>query len=257
MAAPPAKDELETLEQARARLEAALAGDELWRALHQPASDSAAAKPAARRARIARLERALAGNELYKAWKHLSQAIDALRARLPEGGPAVAQIAAKAEAKPQPETSAGPGRPRRRRLQSELAARVPTETPQVLLQPGESLMDRLADVAPATPGAASAPVAPQGAAAAAGGPVANEAYNALSHVSDPPEATVAFVVRETPRLKQAEPPRGNGAQGADGSFRRGPGVAEAEVDIRAGVAPAHRADAAEATAEDSKPRPAA
>jgi hypothetical protein len=73
--------ELAALEQARFRLEAALASDENWRALQQSSADDEAAEDsAARSARDTRLEMALADNPVYQAWRHLNEAIDALRA---------------------------------------------------------------------------------------------------------------------------------------------------------------------------------
>jgi len=83
VAASAVTDELASLEQARARLEAALAGDEHWRALRQSpgqGEDDDEEATAARRARNTRLEMALAENPLYLAWKHLGEAIAALRA---------------------------------------------------------------------------------------------------------------------------------------------------------------------------------
>ena len=80
MSPPPATDELKMLEEARFRLEAALAGDENWRALTRPPARGAADEMSeAHRARNKRLEMALAGNEFYQAWKHLNGAIEALR----------------------------------------------------------------------------------------------------------------------------------------------------------------------------------
>ena len=82
MATASASEELEALELARSRLEAALAGDENWRALRQSqAGGNGAADSAAHRARDTRLEMALAGNAHFQAWKHLNGAIDALRSR--------------------------------------------------------------------------------------------------------------------------------------------------------------------------------
>jgi hypothetical protein len=70
--------EVAVLEQARARLEALLEADENWRALvHRPAT--AGEEDAARRARDARLEMALAGNVVYQAWRHVGEAIAAVR----------------------------------------------------------------------------------------------------------------------------------------------------------------------------------
>jgi hypothetical protein len=81
VAASGAPDELTSLEAARARLEAQLADDEHWRALQQPlpAGEEAQAS-AARQARNIRLKMALAENPHYQAWRHLGEAIAALRA---------------------------------------------------------------------------------------------------------------------------------------------------------------------------------
>ncbi len=72
--------DLAALEQARERLEAALAGDESWRALRTSEGQDGAPESAARRARNTRLKMALAENPLYQAWKHLGEAIAALHA---------------------------------------------------------------------------------------------------------------------------------------------------------------------------------
>ena len=83
MAASGVTDELTALEEARARLEAALADDEHWRALRQSPGEregDGEEASAARRARNTRLKMALAENPLYQAWKHLGEAIAALRA---------------------------------------------------------------------------------------------------------------------------------------------------------------------------------
>src|SRR5947209_1885341 len=79
VAAASATEELEALELARSRLEAALSGDENWRALARSRADGD--DSAARRARNTRLEMALADNAHYRAWKHLNDALDALRAK--------------------------------------------------------------------------------------------------------------------------------------------------------------------------------
>jgi hypothetical protein len=82
VARPSATQELEALALARDRLEAVLASDENWRALRQTgANDVDRAGRAARQARNTRLEMALVGNAHYQAWKHLNDAITALRAR--------------------------------------------------------------------------------------------------------------------------------------------------------------------------------
>lgn len=227
MAGPPAKTELEALEEARAQLEAALAGDEAWRALRQTVSDNAqGAAAAARRARNVRLEKVLAGNELYKAWKHLNQAINTLRARRPEAVPAAAiEALAEAEVEPQPE---GAGEPV---VGREPRQWTPTTDPAILQTvkslPGisESLMRRLAEVAPVAEEAfAAAPLPerdkhqederehehePQRKQAQPQvehpdpRPAAKDEYDGLFDLPEPPEATVTFVVREAPRSKQA------------------------------------------------------
>jgi hypothetical protein len=81
-------DELTSLQEARARLEAELAGDEHWRALWQPAGQGEDTQAsAARQARNTRLKMALADNPLYQAWKHVGEAIDALRANTRASAP--------------------------------------------------------------------------------------------------------------------------------------------------------------------------
>lgn len=92
MAASQTKDELAALEQARSRLEAALADDENWRALRQPGSDIDAMSEE-RRARDTRLEMALADNPLYQAWRHLNEAIAALRAATAAAGEPASDLA--------------------------------------------------------------------------------------------------------------------------------------------------------------------
>jgi hypothetical protein len=85
---PP--DELTSLEEARARLEAQLADDEHWRALQQPPEGEEAQGSAARQARNTRLKMALAENPQYQAWRHLGEAIAALRASGAEDAPQAA-----------------------------------------------------------------------------------------------------------------------------------------------------------------------
>jgi hypothetical protein len=80
LAASLVPEELSALIETRSRLEAALRADEHWRALQQSAGrDGEADESAARRARNTRLRMALAENPLYQAWKHVNEAIDALR----------------------------------------------------------------------------------------------------------------------------------------------------------------------------------
>jgi hypothetical protein len=73
------QDEVSLLEVARARLEAALATDENWRALMRGPAFAPDEDAAARRARDTRLEMALADNGVYCAWRHVGEAIAALR----------------------------------------------------------------------------------------------------------------------------------------------------------------------------------
>jgi len=208
VARPPARNELETLEEARAQLEAALAADESWRALRQPASGNArGAAAAARRARNVRLEKALADNELYKAWKHLNQAINMLRTRRPEN--AEAPVEPPSVAEPQPEESAlQRGAPEPTLLQEPAANRIAPGTASSLPGNGESLMRRLAEIDPA----AEVAVAAEGATQEQAGPALErtapdglakeEEFEVPYNGVDPPEATVTFVVPEAPRPKQ-------------------------------------------------------
>ena len=91
MAASGEPDELTSLEEARARLEAQLAEDEHWRALQQPPPEGEEGQAsAARQARNTRLKMALAENPQYQAWRHLGEAIAALRASGADDAPQAA-----------------------------------------------------------------------------------------------------------------------------------------------------------------------
>jgi hypothetical protein len=207
VAAPSASAELEALETARARLEAALSGDENWRALRQSRAEGAAAgDDPARRARDTRLEMALAGNALYQAWKHTNGAIDALHARR------AAQALATAPLEP-----ANPHAV----LPDDVAVLLQDEKPK-----GGAHADR--PPVPARPlprPAAHRPISrladrlgrletiPK-AEAIQSGP--DEDRNVLGRprrpkptadpeIADPPEATVTFVVRETPHSAGEQP----------------------------------------------------
>lgn len=90
MAASRASQELTTLLETRAKLEAALAGDENWRALQQAAGRGGGEDSAARRARNTRLKMALAENPLFQAWRHVGEAIDALQAAAASAPPETA-----------------------------------------------------------------------------------------------------------------------------------------------------------------------
>ena len=80
------QDEVSLLEVARARLEAALATDENWRALMRGPAFAPDEDAAARRARDTRLEMALADNGVYCAWRHVGEAIAALRGYQADAG---------------------------------------------------------------------------------------------------------------------------------------------------------------------------
>jgi hypothetical protein len=93
-------DQLTSLEAARARLEAQLADDEHWRALQQPPPEGEEAQgSAARQARNTSLKMALAENPQYQAWRHLGEAIAALRAS--SAGDAQPAEAASRRARPE------------------------------------------------------------------------------------------------------------------------------------------------------------
>lgn len=196
MAARSAADELRALEQARSRLEAALAEDENWRALVRPvAGDDRGEAAAARRARNVRLQKALAENEYYRAWKHINDAINELRARR-GGAPLPSEVGQKAPEKPgEPDASvpgARPAAPSRlmRRLES-LGLPPPEEifaAPRPAAQEPTGGGKRVPIRKDKEPGAAPAPA----------------------------EATVTFVVREVresraPASDPASPARPDGA----------------------------------------------
>jgi hypothetical protein len=223
VAVPPAKNELETLEEARAQLETALANDEYWRALRQPASgDARSGAAAARRARNVRLEKALANNELYQAWKHINHAINALNARRPGLEPAS-----------KPPTDASNPSPDEIAVEAE-----PRALPAVRRHDAERLMRRLAAVVPAITENTAAIVTPAAEASGSADEVAVRPEQVQEHdmprpgAADPPEATVTFVVRETPHPEGASPKRKDGAHEPLNAFRRGHDAGEAEVRVR-------------------------
>ena len=80
------QDEVSRLEETRARLEATLATDENWRALVRGRASASDEDAAARRARDTRLEMALADNGIYCAWRHVGEAIAALRGYAADAG---------------------------------------------------------------------------------------------------------------------------------------------------------------------------
>jgi len=173
VAAPSATDEIKALELARSRLETLLAGDENWRALTHPVVDDA--RPGAAMARLARnnrLEMALAGNELYQAWKHLTEAIGALRARRVDTD---AGAGTEAPMAPGPAASA-----------QQVAAYAAAQAADALSRISPGLMRRLEAVQPPPP--AAAPTAPLATPR-------HQPRRKPPVLPEPEEATVTFVVR--------------------------------------------------------------
>ncbi len=202
MAASGVTDELTSLELARARLEAALAGDEHWRALRQSPGQGEregeeAEASAARRARDTRLKMALAENPLYQAWKHLGEAIDALRA----SGTDL-------------ERPAGSG---------ELPQEIANLLRDHEFQAAPPVADEPADP-PSKPEQASPPSEPPAPPAAAGKSTADVDRAPRPHpngwiAADLEEATVTFVRRE-PLLPSAQLPADLGTERASALFER-------------------------------------
>lgn len=213
MAASGMKQDLAALEQARARLEAALASDESWRALRQSDGQDQAQESAARRARNTRLKMALAENPLYQAWKHLGEAIAALH-----------------ETRAHSEAAAG-------RLPDDVTALLRDPDAEAVSQGAfGSLARRLEVSRPGTPGrepvrgtgpqaagksrAAPPPSTPRAGAQTADAPGAAPQApprGRAGHEAD--EATVTFVRRE-PLLPSVEQPPDLSAARAQGLFGR-------------------------------------
>jgi hypothetical protein len=209
VAASGVTDELASLEQARARLETALAGDEHWRALRQSpgqGEDEEAEASAARRARNTRLEMALAENPLYQAWKHLGEAIAALRAsaadaerpappsELPDEIADLLRDHASPDAPPPADTPAEPpSEPERATAPDPAESSPPVEPPAPVAAPDKIPADDV-DRAPRPP--------PNGPTAA-----------------DQEEATVTFVRRE-PLLPSARLPADLGTNRDTALFER-------------------------------------
>ena len=204
MAASGVTDELTALEQARSRLETALGSDENWRALQQaPGQGDDADASAARRARNTRLKMALAENPLYQAWKHLGEAIDALRKSAAEAE----RAAASGEL---PEEIA-------RLLRSHASEEAPPVADEPVEPPDESELGTRPiepPVAPATAGKTMVDVD------AAPSPHPNGRA-----VADQEEATVSFVRRE-PLLPSAQLPADLGTERASVLFERLRGLGE-------------------------------
>jgi hypothetical protein len=221
VAAASATEEVEALELARSRLEAALAGDENWRALTRSrAGGDGTGDNAARRARNTRLEMALADNAHYRAWKHLNDAIDALRAKTTARAQAAEPVVRPASAAAATRGLATLPDDVEALLQSD----GPIDTPQVAEPDPEpatvahptsagpaGLVNRLERI----DGSPEASLLDQGRARLAERqppPVA----------ADPPEATVTFVVREsrTPLQPPVEPPSDLGTERNSARFDR-------------------------------------
>jgi hypothetical protein len=175
--------ELEALELARCQLEAVLSGDENWRALRLAGADNAdPAASAARQARNRRLEMALADNAHYQAWKHLNDAIDALRAR---PHPSLPQDAAQLVC----------NEPAARGVEQGPALPVPTAA-------SERLAQRLGRLEPPQVEAIM-----RGGEGVRRGPDGGKVQAGPAVGANPPEASVTFVVREMPSVSMptAEP----------------------------------------------------
>ena len=205
MATASASEELEALELARSRLEAALAGDENWRALRQSQTGgNGADDSAAHRARDTRLEMALAGNAHFQAWKHLKGAIDALRSRAVAQAQAAEPLVRPAQGGAATHAAALPDD-----VEALLRSKAPTDTS--MAAPSE------AQGGPQHTEPGPAPAAAGGASRSASGRLVDRlgqmeqsgdegmlagraqamARQAPPVAADPPEATVTFVVRET------------------------------------------------------------
>jgi hypothetical protein len=212
-------DDLAPLEQTRARLESALSDDENWRALRQPSGPGE--DKVARRARDARLEMALAENPAYRAWKHVNEAILALR---PVGqGVAVKHTARPGPAPAAPVEAPDPGASE---LPKEIVdliragAEDNAAAPQLQKQAPPSLSAAIARVHVPTPSVESQPPAAPG-HAASGSPArtkparparAQAPAGRVPPPADWEEATVTFVTRDTrpPPLPRDESPAGSG-----------------------------------------------
>lgn len=199
---------LDVLEEARARLEAALADDENWRALaHSDGAGAEVDHSADRRARDMRLRLALEENPLYRAWQHVVDAIDAvcesglvLGAAMAAEDPAADLPSAPVPPSPpatvsEPETEA----------ESDRALEIETARaePEVPKPPVPSAAD-----APPPPVEPTAGPEPDGSAA---DPAADqpEALTEIEAPTPPPEVVVAGVLVAEPVTPEAllpEPP---------------------------------------------------
>jgi hypothetical protein len=207
VAASRVTDELTSLEQARSRLEAALSSDEHWRALQSVAHDDVAEASAARRARNTRLKMALAENPLYQAWKHVNEAIDALR----DGGADTERSAAPSPRDGQTVAAPGDLAPvghTARGHAGSLVGRLQANTPfQGAGHADDPPPSELGQVVP--PAAEKSPPMPP--------PIPRTPVGIGA--ADPEEATVTFVRRE-PLLASVEPPAELGAEPASSLLAR-------------------------------------
>jgi len=225
LAASPVTDELTSLEEARARLEAELASDEHWRALQQPPVEGEAAEAsAARQARNTRLKMALAGNPLYQAWRHLGQAIAALRATGADAQP------------PHGPAEKMPGVP----LEQGSAQNSPIASkPQ---QAARRAADRAGPIAPPQPPVTAGKTT-------AGVDRASTLEPRGRPVCDPEEATVTFVRRES-LLPSARLPADLGTDRDSALFERLRGLSEEQEPAAGGAtfaSPNDNAEEAEVT----------
>jgi hypothetical protein len=224
LAASEMTDELTALEQARARLEAELADDENWRALRQTdVQDDAGDASAARRARNTRLKMALAENPLYQAWRHLGEAIAALRdsgtsaRHSPDVHRAVSEDGARADTGP-------------------MARRLAVSRMESLneAEGGAERQGAVAGALPDQPAMAQPP--------ASDSPTATPARGLAG--AEPDEATVTFVRRE-PLLPSAELPADLGSPRASELFERLRGVSGEARPTESFAAPEAGAEEAE------------
>jgi hypothetical protein len=236
VATSPIADELSALEQARSRLEATLASDENWRALTQSGKDDDSAEAsAARHARNTRLEMALADNARYQAWKHVNDAIDALRARSVAQTPAAEPLVRPA---PAGKATRGPAD-----LPDDVAALLrdaaPDATPHGVQRVEEPVappagpspsgraglverLERLEEGQQPAAAAESAALPGVEASPSAQGRARKQERKAQPGPAEPPEATVTFVVRESraPLLPSAELPPDLGTERNSALFDR-------------------------------------
>ena len=248
MTASQETDDLAPLEQTRARLESALSDDENWRALRQPSGPGE--DKVARRARDARLEMALAENPAYRAWKHVNEAILALR---PVGqGVAVKHAARPGPAPAAPVEAPDPGAsdlPKEIVDLIRAGAEDNAAAPQPQKQAPPSLSAAIARVHVPTPSVALAESQPPAAQvhAASGSPARTKPARparaqAPAGRAPPPadweEATVTFVTRDTrpPPLPRDESHAGSGLDPTSvpsGRLRRTDGALDANEETSA------------------------